>query len=89
MVLDTQENEVKTSENIGRRASIPLSDCAKKLEPKVKKHYLEKISAIGIDPVLIEGKNFQPDCLPPVELTDLLFYLVLIRDKLLVHKTAI
>ena len=53
MVLDTQENEVKTSENIGRRASIPLSDCAKKLEPKVKKRYLEKISAIGIDPVLI------------------------------------
>ena len=77
MALDTQENEVKSSENIGERASIPLSDYAKKLEPKVKKRYLEKISAIGIDPVLIEGKNFQPDCLPPVESTNLLFYLVL------------
>ena len=55
-----------------------LSDYApNKLEPKVKKCYLEKISAIGIDPVLIKGKNFQPDCLPPVELMDLLFYHVL------------
>ena len=59
------------------KASIPPSDYANKLEPKVKKRYLEKISAIGIDPVLIEGKNFQPDCLLPVESTDLLFYLVL------------
>ena len=25
--------------------------------------------------MLIEGKNFQPDCLPLVESTDLLFYL--------------
>ena len=74
---DTQENEVKSSENISEKASIPLSDYANKLEPKVKKRYLEKISAIGIDPVLIEGKNFQPDCLPPLESTDLLFYLVL------------
>ena len=55
----------------------PLSEYAKKLEPRVKQRYLEKISAIGIDPVLIESKNFQPDCLPPVESTDLLFYLVL------------
>ena len=27
--------------------------------------------------MIIESKNFQPDCLPPVESTDLLFYLVL------------
>ena len=54
-----------------------LSEYAKKLEPRVRQRYLEKISAIGIDPVLIESKNFQPDCLPPVESTDLLFYLVL------------
>ena len=78
MALNTQENEVKSSENVSEKASIPLSDYApNKLEPQVKKCYLEKISAIGIDPVLIEGKNFQPDCLPPVELMDLLFYHVL------------
>lgn len=27
--------------------------------------------------MLLEGKHFEPDCLPPVESTDLLFYLVL------------
>lgn len=59
MALDTQENELKSSEDINEKGFIPLSDYAKKLEPKVKKCYLEKISAIGIDPVLIEGKNFE------------------------------
>ena len=60
-----------------QKPSIPLSDYAKKLDPHVRTRYLEKIAAIGIDPVLIEGKQFEPDCLPPVESTDLLFYLVL------------
>jgi hypothetical protein len=59
------------------KSPIPLSNYAKKLEPKVKKRYEEKIADIGVDPMLIEGKYFQPDCLPPVESTDLLFYLVL------------
>ena len=58
---------------------IPISDYAKKLDVKVGERYLKKISTIGIDPVLIlrEGKRFEPDCLPPVESTDLLCYLVL------------
>ena len=30
-----------------------------------------------MDPALIEGKHFEPDWLPPIELTDLLCYLVL------------
>ena len=38
---------------------------------------MKKISTIGIDPAWIEGKHFEPDCLPPVESTDLLCYLVL------------
>ena len=75
MAPDPQENVVKSSENIEEKAPIPLSEYANKLEPKVKKRYVEKISVIGIDPVLIEGN--EPDCLPPVESTDLLFYLVL------------
>ena len=56
---------------------IPLSDYAKKLDGKVRERYVKKISTIGIDPALIEGKHFEPDCLPPVESTDLLCYLVL------------
>ena len=81
MAFRPQESEVNDlnnpCENSEQKPSIPLSVYANKLEEKVKKRYVEKISAIGIDPVLIEGKNFEPDCLPPVESTDLLFQLVL------------
>ena len=56
---------------------IPLSDYAKKLDGKVRECHVKKILTIGIDPALIEGKHFEPDCLPPVESTDLLCYLVL------------
>lgn len=58
-------------------SQIPLSPYAKQLDPIVQARYAEKISPIGIDPVLVEAKYFQSDCLPPVESTDLLFYLVL------------
>ena len=58
-------------------ASIPLSEYAKKLDSVVKRRYLEKIECVGIDPVLIQGKNFDPDCLPPVKSADILCHLVL------------
>ena len=58
-------------------SSFPLSDYVKKLGPLVKQRYLEKISVTGIDPVLIQVKHFVADCLPPMECTDLLFYVVL------------
>ena len=52
-------------------SSIPLSEYASKLEEHVKQRYLQKMSSIGVDPTLIEGKltlrTRQPDCLPPVE----------------------
>ena len=58
-----------------------FSEYASKLEEYVKQRYLQKISSIGVDPALIEGKltlrTRQPDCLSPVESIDLLFYLVL------------
>ena len=56
---------------------IPLFDYVKKLDVKVRERYLKKISTIGIDPVLIGGKRFEPDCLPPVQSTHLLCYFVL------------
>ena len=66
MAFRPQESEVNDlnnpCENSEQKPSIPLSVYANKLEEKVKKRYVEKISAIGIDPVLIEGKNFEPDC---------------------------
>ena len=65
------------SSDPGDVGQIPLSDYAKKLDVKVRERYVRKISCIGIDPALLEGKRFEPDCLPPVESTDLLCYLVL------------
>ena len=43
---------------------ISLFDYVKKLGVNVRERYLKKISTIGIDPVLIVGKHFEPDCLP-------------------------
>ena len=47
MALDTQENEVKSCENISEKASIPLADYANTLERKVKKRYLKKYQQLG------------------------------------------
>ena len=81
MAFRPQESEVNDlnnpCENSEQKPSTPLSVYANKLEKRSRSVTLKKISAIGIDPVLTEGKNFEPDCLPPVESTDLLFYLVL------------
>ena len=74
--MDVSKCEQKLDEK-PHLSCLPISDYAKKLEPLIMQRYLEKISAIGIDPVLIEGKHFEADSLPPVESTDLLFYLVL------------
>ncbi|PFX30140.1 hypothetical protein AWC38_SpisGene5098 [Stylophora pistillata] len=75
--MNTTATEAKLSANTDISIHSPLSEYTKKLEPGVRQRYLEKNSAIGIDPFLIQNENFQPDCLPPVECTDLLFYLVL------------
>ena len=39
--------------------------------------YLDKISVIGVDPLVIPQQKLSSDCLPPVEACDLLSYLVL------------
>ena len=51
-------------------AEHPLSDYANTLDPHVKKLYLEKISSVGIDPILIPDKTYDPECLSPVEFMD-------------------
>ena len=53
-----------------------LSDYANNLDSHAKKRYCEKISCVGIDPILIPEKVFDPDCLPQVESMDLLSFLV-------------
>lgn len=56
-------------------AGYPLSYYANMLDPHMKK-MLEKISCVGIDPVLIPDITYDPECLPPVESMDLLSFLV-------------
>ena len=56
---------------------IPLSNYAKSLDSIVKKRYIDKISCIGVDPLLIPDEKSSTECLPPVEAVDLISYLVL------------
>ncbi len=55
--------------------AVPLSNYAMRLEPMVKQRYMEKKATFGIDRLLKPEKTLE--CLPPVEATDLLSYLVL------------
>lgn len=53
-----------------------LSEYAESLE-SWKERCLQKISVIGVDPASIPAEKFSPKCLPPVEVSYLLSYLVL------------
>ena len=66
-MLDKDKAEYKTV----------LSPYADSLENRTKKRYTEKISVIGIDPLVIPPQKYIPECLPPVEACDHLSYLVL------------
>ena len=68
--MDCSESENKSVKMLKLRL-LYLFDYAKKLDQRVKKHYEDKIAAFGIDPVLLEVKHFELDCLPPLEATDL------------------
>eukprot|EP00794_Sanderia_malayensis_P014628 gene14628-16147_t len=63
--------------NFVNKPSILLSEFAEKLDGDVKKRYKEKISEIGVDPLLVPQSKFSSECLPPIESMDLLSYLVL------------
>ena len=54
-----------------------LSSYAEGLESHVREQYLKKISLVGIDPAAIPKEQFHSECLPPIEVSDLLSYLVL------------
>ena len=47
------------------------------MESHVKLRYLKKISVLGIDPFIFPCEEFNPECLPPIEQSDLFGYLVL------------
>ena len=68
-----EEEEIKKLSS-----KIPvLSEYGTALESHVKLRYLKKISVLGIDPFIIPCEEFNPECLPPIEQSDLFGYLVL------------
>ena len=75
MDISKIKNENSTDE---ASKCIPvLSEYAKALKGRVNERYLQKISAIGVDPASIPTDQFSPECFPPVEVSDLVSYLVL------------
>ena len=71
------ETKSQKSENSKDKCFPVLSDVAKKLEGHVYTRYLQKIGVVGVDPACLVGEKLDPECLPPMESTDLLSFLVL------------
>ena len=71
-----QEKLEKTDEEDCSLVSL-LSEYSKQLESCVKRRYIENILLFGIDPATLWNAKLDPDCLPPIEATNLLSYLVL------------
>lgn len=53
-----------------------LGLCEQPRSPR-EETYSEEISCVGMDPVIIPEKTYDPECLPAVESMDLLSFLVL------------
>ena len=64
-----------------------LSDYVKGLGTRVNELYLAKISVIGVDLASIPKEQFNGECLPPIEVSDLLGYLVLETSRA-IHSTS-
>ena len=75
--MDISKNKNENSTDEASKCIAVLSEYAKALEGRINERYLQKISAIGVDPASIQTDQFSPECLPPVEVSDLLSYLVL------------
>ena len=77
ITMDSSEKErVPSIDELCSKIPI-LSEYCRKLNDHVKRRYLEKIAEVGVDPVTIPDEQFNSECLPPIEATDLLSYLVL------------
>ena len=80
MACDPACNEFvveKQLKEINKNWMLMLSEHAEKLDGTVKKRYVEKISEVGVDPVLIPDHKLDPECFPQIKASDLLLYLVL------------
>ena len=73
----TEAEKYASSDKVIVDSNLILSAYANSLECSIKKRYVEKISVIGMDPLLVPLHKYTPECLPPVEACDFLSYLVL------------
>ena len=72
----SQENCSEDLDSLSKDIPV-LSEYAKGLETRFKRRYLQKVSLVGVDPASIPSDQFDPECLPSIEATDLVSYLVL------------
>ena len=73
MACDLACNEFvveKKLKEIDKKRTVMFSEYAEKLDGNVKKRYVEKISEVGVDPLLIPDHKLDPECLPPIEASD-------------------
>jgi len=75
-VDSSKENGKVEIEKLSRKIPV-LSEYAASLQSHIKLRYLEKISVIGVDLANMPCDQFSPECLPPIEQSDLISYLVL------------
>jgi len=75
-VDSSKENGKVEIEKLSRKIPV-LSEYAASLESHVKLRYHQKIYVVGVDPANIPCDQFSPECLPPIEQSDLFSYLVL------------
>ena len=75
MMNTSQENCHEDPHSLSKDIPV-LSEYAKGLQTHVKRRYFQKISQVGVDPASISSDQFDPECLPSVEATDLVSYLV-------------
>ena len=77
------DSEVEDDSEQLSKAIPVLSDYVKGLGTR----YLAKISVIGVDLASIPKDQFNGECLPPIEVSDLLGYLVLETSRA-IHSTS-
>lgn len=70
------KNEKEEIEKLCSKIPV-LSEYTTVLESHVKLRYLKNISVVGIGPFKISCEQFNTECLPPIEQSDLFGYLVL------------
>ena len=73
--MDILKNKNENNTDEASKCIPVLSEYAKALEENERD--LQKISAIGVDLASVPTDQFSPECLPPIEVSDLLSYLVL------------